>query len=41
MVIQYEELTEDEERERSELMRVKGYLGLDPTWPKSEGLELR
>lgn len=41
MVIQYEELTEDEERERSELMRVKGYLGLDPTWPKIEGLELR
>lgn len=41
MIIQYEELTEDEERERSELMRVKGYLGLDPTWPKSEGLELR
>jgi len=41
MVIQYEELTQDEERERIELMRVKTYLGLDPTWPKTEGLELR
>ena len=41
LIIQYEELTQDDERELSELMRVKNYLGLDPTWPKSEGLELR
>ena len=41
MVIQYEELTQDEERERDELTRVKTYLGLDLSWPKAEGLELR
>jgi hypothetical protein len=40
LVMQYEELT-DEEREKAELLRVKQYLGVDPTWPKNEGLELR
>lgn len=40
LVLQYEELT-DEERERDKLLQVKQYLGLDPSWPKTEGLEIR
>lgn len=39
-VVQYEELTDEADGEQ-ELLRVKQYLGLDPTWPKNGGLEMR
>jgi len=40
LVLQYEELV-DEEDEEKELTRVRQYLGLDLSWPRGGGLEIR
>lgn len=40
LVLQYEQLV-DEDEEKAELLRVKQYLGLDPSWPKENSLEIR